>query len=244
MKIILQLIAITTIIVSCNNKSENKNVNEESKILQLQGHYDSQDDIWIHTDKNYETPSEFRGGEYASFWKIDEEGNSEDKEGHSLGMGLIDKTGKVIIQPKYKTLQGDFNMALCKVQNDSDKYGLVNKQGLEIVAPQFDDIMFIDEYFAIDSNMLKVVNNKKSGFINLEGKIITPIKYEGLELVGKNRIMFMTEPAKWGIMDYSGNIICPAIFTSTNKFENGKTSLQKEDGENYTVFEDGKIVKQ
>ena len=62
--------------------------------------------------------------------------------------------------------------------------------------------------------------------------------------VGKNRLMFMTEPANWGIMDYAGNVICKPEFTHTNLFENGKMILQKADGVNYIVFENGKTVKQ
>ena len=51
-------------------------------------------------------------------------------------------------------------------------------------------------------------------------------------------------PQRWGIMDYKGNIICPAQFTHTNYFRNGKTTLQKADGQNYTVYEDGRIEKE
>ena len=70
------------------------------------------------------------------------------------------------------------------------------------------------------------------------------IKYSDLCLVGKNRITFMKSLQRWGIMDYKGNIICPAQFTHVNYFRNGKTTLQKADGQNYTVYEDGRVEKE
>jgi len=44
-------------------------------------------------------------------------------------------------------------------------------------------------------------------------------------------------------MDYASKIITDPVFTSSNIFVDGKTVLQQADGEQYVVFEDGRIVK-
>lgn len=203
----------------------------------LQGRYNAEEDAWENPHDGYSSYCSFDGTEYATFSKLDGERNS-------IGLGLIDKTGKVIVQPIYNGISVGFHNGLCEVTNSEGKRGCVNKDGIEIIKTEYDYVNIYDETSAIGSNMIQVSKNDKYGFVNKEGKVIVELKYNFVQPAGKNRLMFMTEPAHWGIMDYAGNVICKPIFTHTNIFENGKMTLQKADGENYTVFEDGKIVKQ
>ena len=69
-------------------------------------------------------------------------------------------------------------------------------------------------------------------------------KYQSLDLVGDSLIMFFSESQKWGILNYKNEIIVEPLFTSPNIFKNGKTILQQADGENYTVYINGKVEKQ
>jgi hypothetical protein len=210
-------------------------VEADSKLDRLEGYYNQTEDMWENPDPNYDTDIPFEGREYASFSRYDE-------NGEYAGMGLIDKKGRVRVPPVYDGLVVGFVNGLCEVTK-GDKRGLVNEQGVEVVAPQY-DIIDIEHTKDIDNNIVRVINDGKEGFIDKQGKVVVAVKYSDLCLVGKNRIMFMKSPQRWGIMDYKGNIICPAQFTHTNYFRNGKTTLQKADGQNYTVYEDGRVEKE
>lgn len=225
------------LLFSCKDSTAQMAAVDQAELRQLEGKYNAEEDAWENPNGEYSTYCSFDGTEYATFSKLDSEGNS-------LGLGLIDKTGKVLVQPIYSGISSGFYIGLCEVTNAEGKRGCVNKDGIEIIKTEYDFVTISKEILAIDSNMIQVVKNDKHGFVNRQGEIIVEVKYNSLSIAGKNRMMFMTEPAKWGIMDYAGKVICKPVFTHTNIFENGKMTLQKEDGENYTVFEDGKIVKQ
>lgn len=70
------------------------------------------------------------------------------------------------------------------------------------------------------------------------------MKYKRLIPAGEDLVMFMHEPQRWGIIDYDENIIVPPEFTHSGVFINGVMSLQKEDGINYLVSKDGKVIKE
>lgn len=212
--------------------------NSKIKLTQLPGKYNEVEDAWENTDPKYDEHLSFNKDNYVSF-------NVFDKEGNSLAMGLIDKKGKVIIQPVYDYVMPGFVNGMCEVQDVNNKMGMVNEQGVEIVKPQYDRININSSEMRIDKKLLRVDHNDKSGFIDSKtGKVIIPIIYEGIDLVGEGLVMFMHEPQKWGIMNYKSKIIVEPIFTHTNIFKNGKTSLQKADGENYTVYADGRVIKE
>jgi len=206
-------------------------------ISQLEGHYNAQDDAWENPDTTYEERITFDGENFAFFRKISNDGTPE-------LMGIIDKTGKVRVQPIYSSLVLQPTYGFWEVQDSKQNIGLVNREGVEIAKPQYQMVFLHREIMDIDSTVIKVSKDEKQGFINATGALIVPFKYESLELVGKNRIMYMDAPQRWGIMDFNGKIITEAVFTHTNIFKDGKTTLQKADGENYIVHDDGRIEKQ
>jgi hypothetical protein len=244
------LLFLIPLLFSCQTKETKKEakqiikredtivVKPQVQLTQMPGKYNEKEDIWENSDPTYDEYMSFDKDNYAGF-------NILDKEGNSLAMGLIDKKGKVIIQPVYSYVMGGFVNGMCEVEDKNNKKGMVNEQGVEIVKPQYDSMDINTTDIPVDKNLLRVTNNEKTGFIDSKnGKVIIPVIYEGIDLVGEGLVMFMHEPQKWGIMNYKSKIIVEPIFTSINIFKNGKTSLQKADGEDYTVYADGRIVKE
>ncbi|MCS3554511.1 MULTISPECIES: WG repeat-containing protein [unclassified Sphingobacterium] len=243
------LLFFFTILSACTNNTIQKQDMRKSKIVQLPGHYNVQDNTWENSDPNYDAYSSFGEDLYATFSKLD-------KDGNSLGLGLIDKSGKVIIQPIYSSVtmrirtENDFFV----VSDSLNNYGIVNSEGVEIVNPQFDDIYFGNN--AADSmdtkfGLIKVSKNDKKGYINATGRVIVPVKYDDLFMMGKNGlIMFQVlipigngnNTAKWGIMDFDQKIISPPRFSYPSRFENGRVTLVSE-GIEYDVNENGIIKK-
>lgn len=256
--------------LSCqNDKKENlKNVkaiehnSEENKIVQLKGHYNAEEDIWENPDPAFDNRISFDKRLYATFYKLD-------KEGEVLGIGLINKKGKVIAQPIYSSITIDsLQNDIFQVGNSQDKYGLVNKEGVEISKPQFDFIYLGKEMdsLEIELGIIKVSKDEKKGYINRKGEVVIPMKYYNLSLMGKNLIMFeKTFPTnqegsistRWGIMDFNQKMIKDAIFGYPDKLKSGKVTLvvagktytdkgktYATPGEAYTFYEDGRMEKQ
>ena len=119
-------------------------VEADSKLDRLEGYYNQTEDMWENPDPNYDTDIPFEGKEYASFSRYDE-------KGEFVGLGLIDKKGRVRVQPLYEGIVVGFVNGLCEVTK-GDKRGLVNEQGVEVVAPQY-DIIDIEHTKDIDNNI-------------------------------------------------------------------------------------------
>lgn len=179
-----------------------------------------------------------------------------DKDGNSLGLGLIDKSGKVIIQPVYSSIAMRIRMKndFFVVSDSLDNYGLVNSNGIEIVKPEFDDIYFGNNAAdSVDtkSGLIKVTKNDKKGYLDTTGRVIVPVQYDDLFMMGTNGLIMFevlipigngNNTAKWGIMDSDQKIISPPRFSYPDRFENGKVTLISE-GTEYEVYENGRITE-
>ena len=264
MKKLLLLLAIFLYMISCKDTTEKKII-QEKKIVQLKGHYNIKEDIWENPDPNFSERINFEKLFYATFYKFD-------KDENILGIGVIDKKGKVIVQPIYEsvTLEDSLQNGIFQVGNKQDKYGLVNEEnGVEIMKPQFDFIYLGKDMSSLERKLgiIQVSKKEKKGYINKKGKIVIPLKYYNLFLMGEDLIMFeKTFPdnnhegsifTRWGIMDFNQNVIVDAIFGYPDKFKNGKVTLivagkdyiengktYGTPGQAYTFFKDGRLEKQ
>ena len=163
--------------------------------------------------------------------------NSYGKEGDFIGMGLIDKKGNIIAPAIYEQLYHypEYKIYIVYLKN---KRGIFNEEGLQIVAPQYNYISEIAE-----QDLLRVEKNDMVGYINLKGKIIIPVKYIDVVLAGEGLMAFTLKPQKWGYINYEDKVIIEPMFTFAAPFEDGKCILQKEDGKEYTVYTDGRVIK-
>ena len=147
--------------------------------------------------------------------------------------GIIDKTGKVLIPLKYDYLTVlDSNLVVTiNSQNVNDqKYGLINKAGKELLPMIYNGIN--DD----KGTLLVFLNNKggftagfKLGFINRQGKLITPVKYdtyqefsEGLAAVQVNK--------QWGFIDETGKEVITPQYYRVSKFKNGYADVYEISG--------------
>lgn len=84
---------------------------------------------------------------------------------------FIDPTGNDILKPKYPASLRNFSEGFLVVENDG-MYGYIDKNGIEIVAPQY-----IDAY-SFSEGMARVERNGKMGFIDQTGKEVIPLRYD------------------------------------------------------------------
>jgi hypothetical protein len=254
MKYFLKVVVFATLTLSsCSQKGskDEKKLTENNKteniVLQMPGKYNKELDAWETNDPKYATHENLDGNIYDLFAFEGEDYTTiseQDKDGNSLGTGLINKKGQIIVQPRYASVTVGFPFGFCEVTDKNNKHGFVSENGIEIVKPQYDCLSLNDkDEMQIDSTMIKVCKNDKEGFINTKGEIVIPIKYKSLVLAGEKLIMFMNEPSKWGFIDYKNKIVIQPEFSHTNIFKEGKMTLQKSDGEEYIVYINGKVEK-
>ena len=201
-----------------------------SKLSQLPGYFDAKKQQWISSNILYHTTKFLKGNELAVITRVN-------KEADFIGMGLIDKKGKIIAQAIYSQLYYYPSNKIYRVYLNN-KQGILNDSGIQIVAPQYN---FISEN--VEQDLLRVVKDDLVGFINLKGKVIIPVKYMDVQIAGQGLIAFALHPQKWGYINFEDKVIIEPMFTAPSQFVNGKCILQKEGGEEYTVYTDGRVIK-
>ena len=101
--------------------------------------------------------------------------------------GLIDFTGKKIVDAKYEEISGlDYKEGFLKVKLN-DLYGIINIKGTKIIDTEYDNIT-VDGYYdketkyKEDGYILRIKNNDgyKFGYANKNGKIIIEPQYSEL----------------------------------------------------------------
>lgn len=91
-------------------------------------------------------------------------------------VGLTDKTGNVICEPKYDYI-GRYQDGMLVVKLD-EKIGFINKVGKLVVPPIY------DTYRSFQNGYAPVARNGKWTLVNTEGKEILPLIYDNIEIRG------------------------------------------------------------
>ncbi|SEW24816.1 WG containing repeat-containing protein [Chitinophaga sp. YR573] len=229
MKYIFLLLCISAI--SC--AQEIKDSSQKTPIVRekIKGYMDKNSNSWICEDSLYITVS--AGDSLTQYFTV----LKLDTGGKPISMGLINRQGEIIVPFIYDGVYPVFTDSVCQV-NKADKLGLVNFEGKEIVAPTY-------EYIAdkAEDGLLRVGMYNLYGMINLKGEIVIPIVYRDAGVANEGMVAVMIEPQRWGYVNHKNEMVVKPEFTYADKFENGKVTLQKADGEEYSVYKDGKVEK-
>lgn len=162
---------------------------------------------------------ELKGVKYGSLY-FDEKGFSifYKKDG---GMGVVKKTGEIILEPKYARV-GSFSEGFAAVQISGDengvKSGFIDTTGKFVFGRMFGDILDFEEGYAA------VQIDGKWGFIDRSGKLVIENKFDdvianadGLAVVGIKK----GKTIKYGFIDYTGKFVLPPIYDEAYLFEYG-----------------------
>jgi hypothetical protein len=161
----------------------------------------------------------------AAFSMVNEEGDEK--------WGFVDKTGKVVINPQFKSVS-NFSDGLCGVRNDDGKWGFINKEGTITINYQFDEANDFKKGKCI------VTSSNKDGVIDKDGKYIINPQFSDMQIDGD--IFLVNQDGKWGWCDKDGKLIINPQFGEAYPFNGNKiTSVQS--GKSYGYIDrDGKIV--
>jgi hypothetical protein len=130
--------------------------------------------------------------------------------------GFIDKTGKIVVEPKYKQI-GYFSEGLAAVSEEADKstgkFGYIDQTGNMVIEPKFiskgafsDGLAPVAERTGKNPNETFIV---KYGYIDKTGKYVIEKKYEFLSGFGDGHAIVKNETGQKVIIDKTGKEIKP-----------------------------------
>lgn len=143
---------------------------------------------------------------------------------------------------------------LSKVKKDG-KIGYVNKQGVEVIKPQYDDgLTFNEGYVAakagshwlyLDSTgkaiteaifedavgfsngVAAVSKNNLYGYINKSGELVIPFGFSNARSFSEGLAPAANAKGFWGFIDRNGTWVIKPIYNFTDCFENGEARVMK-----------------
>lgn len=137
---------------------------------------------------------------------------------------FIDKAGNEILSTNYDEIysfssfyeENNFTVVM-----KDNKYGLINREGVEVHPCIYEEIVFDDYGF------MYIKQNGKWGLLNQSAEQITPCKFEEVEFVGfkENRVGVKFNN-KWGYVDMYGEQITPFIYDDADNFNDGFAAVK------------------
>lgn len=135
----------------------------------------------------------------------------------------IDKTGK-FVKPKYDYV-GKFSEGLAPasnhIENQTTKYGYVDKNGVMIIKPQFDEA----EVFS--DGLARVMINYKWGYINKKGEMVIKPQFDEAKDFSEGLAPAGLEYKYWGFINKSGKFVIKPQYFSANSFSNGEAFVEE-----------------
>lgn len=130
--------------------------------------------------------------------------------------GAIDKTGKMVIKPKFSFAYTFEEDLMPVVVNDGDKCGFVNKEGKCVIAPEFDETESFSEGLA------PAMKDGKWRFIDHEGHDVVMLgeRFDHVDTLIEGRSIVKIGD-KSGAIDKAGNLIIDVRFDNLHSFSEG-----------------------
>ena len=124
-----------------------------------------------------------------------------------------------------------------KVEKDG-KYGLINLSGKELLPCEYEEITAVEGI----KNALKVLKDGKCGVVDSEGKVILKTEYADVKNLGediKDGFIIKADDSKYGVVNYSGELILDAIYDEVLKIHGNEMFLVMKSGQQVLVKNDG-----
>ena len=169
--------------------------------------------------------------------------------------GFVDKTGKVVINPQFKSTK-NFSDGKCAVQNNDGKWGYIDKEGKIVISYQFENANGFNNGKAVvvsgekcglidntgkyiinpqfqsifyDGDLYYIRQNDKFGWCDKDGKMVINPQFDDAYPFGNNELAAVNSGEKWGYVDKKGKYVINTQFDDAFPF-NGKIALVKSSG--------------
>ena len=163
--------------------------------------------------------------------------------------GLIDFSGKEILEPKYQeinALKGTKNSLIIK---QSDKLGLSDNKGNVIIKPEYKEIKSIENNY---QNGYIVVNQEnKYGIIDFTSQVIVETGYEDIKQITGNHMYVVKQDGKWKLINSKKETLIENVNDVTQILDNqygillvsGEEKIKPQYEELSNMFDDYYLVK-
>lgn len=148
------------------------------------------------------------------------------------GIGFIDRTGKSVIAPKYKSnifsnYGNIFTQGVARVVRKDGTYTLINIAGKELTSKPYEDISGNTAFIQFKEweGIFIYKLNKLYGFLDKSGKELTQAIYDSANPFSDGMGRF-SKNKKYGFIDRSGREIIPASYDNARDFVNGMAAVQ------------------
>lgn len=150
--------------------------------------------------------------------------------------GVIDTQNKTIVPfNKYAQIDGFFEGRAVVFSAKSQKYGVIDASGKEVVAPIYDQVYgTIADNEGYSEGLLAVQKGKKWGFISKTGKVVIPLVYDDVRPFSEGLAGVM-KGKNWGFVDGAHKVAIPFRYADDNVQRLGVNYL----GATYFVFNEG-----
>ena len=133
--------------------------------------------------------------------------------------GFIDRSGAVVIQPRFGRLTFGFAQGLCRVQQEG-KFGYVNTRGVVVVTPRYDWA----ERFSHGLAAVKV--GAKWGYIDRQGNWVVRPRFDWTERF-EGRCAVVKIGARYGLIDRSGRWVITPRFEWLGAFSDERAAAKR-----------------
>ena len=138
--------------------------------------------------------------------------------------GFIDKTGKIVIEPKFE-FANDFveELALVGIRDDDFKSTYIDKTGKVIISLQTVGSDFSEELaaFGVGEFTMHGGGDHKFGFVDKTGKTAIETNFREARSFSEGLSAVMNDEGKWGYIDKTGNTVIPFQFEDAFSFSEG-----------------------
>ena len=131
---------------------------------------------------------------------------------------IMDDKGKMT-EIKYDKV-GYFDKGLLKVEKN-EKLGCVNKEGKEVIPPEYDDITISDSY-------VKIIKDENTRYVDKEGKEIAPPSKNDGEVKSNQDLILINKNEKYGFVDKEGREVIPLKYDYAENFSEGLAVVEKD----------------
>ena len=132
-------------------------------------------------------------------------------------LGVIDTNNKTILpfNNKYQTIES-FSEGMAPVMSKSSKWGFIDKDGKEVIAPQYDGIdgSFAGPY-GFSEGLAGMKKGKNWGFITKTGTVAIPFTYDEIRPFSEG-LAGVLKGSKWGFINGSNKTIITFKYADSN----------------------------
>lgn len=156
-------------------------------------------------------------GDYYPVWLQRDEADDGESETEECGelkeerrivvrgglFGYADAAGNVIVRPQYQWA-GDFEEGRAVVCSPEGYYGLIDRDGVQVILPEYDDLSWDNSRYAY------VDQGGKFGCLDRSGEVVVPIEYDWM---GEFSYGFavVARDGKYGYVNRSGEVVSPGL---------------------------------